>query len=391
MKLLIIGGTGLLSGAVVKEALRKGIEVTIVNRGRKSKVVPEGVNVIIADYRNKEVMQIAMQGQHFDAVIDFICYRKEHIEYSLSLLAEFCNQYIFVSSACVYNYAIPGVKTEDDEKVFKEWNYSVNKWNCETYLMEVAKKMHVNYTIIRPCITYGDTRIPYGIAPPYGYHWTLIGRILAGKPLIRWNEGNTKWNMMRVEDFVVGVVGLIGNEKAYNQAYNISGDYAYSWNDVIDCLEGMIQKKAAFYDVTSDEYATISPESRGRILGRSYDLICSNEKIKQLVPDFKTKYNLQKGLEKTINSYKDNKYFKGIDYMFDGDFDRIIRKSCKIHGIAPNQYNLGFVDYLGNATFKDKLIYHGSSYRFIKSKNVRLTLWFGFVFYLYNLIIKPFK
>ena len=120
MKLLIIGGTGLLSGAVVKEAIRQGIDVTIVNRGRKSKVVPEGVNVIISDYRNKEVMQSALQGKHFDAVIDFICFNKNQIEYSVDLLSPYCTQYIFISSACVYNYELPGVKSEDDEKVLKQ-------------------------------------------------------------------------------------------------------------------------------------------------------------------------------------------------------------------------------------------------------------------------------
>jgi len=53
-----------------------------------------------------------------------------------------------------------------------------------------------------------DTHIPYGISPQYGYHWTLIARILSGKPIIRWNGGINRCNMMRVEDFAVGVIGL---------------------------------------------------------------------------------------------------------------------------------------------------------------------------------------
>lgn len=361
MKLLIIGGTGLLSGAVTKEALRQGIEVTIVNRGRKSKVVPEGVNVIISDYRNKAVMQLALQGRHFDAVIDFICYNKQHIEYSLDLLSPYCSQYIFISSACVYNYEKPGVKSEDDEKVFKQWEYSVNKWECETYLAEKAKKKDVNYTVIRPCITYDDTRIPYGIAPAYGYHWTLVSRILAGKPIIRWNGGTARWNMMRVEDFVVGVVGLIGNERAYNQAYNVCGDSAYSWNNVIECVEKVVKKKAVFYDITSEEYIEHAPEMKGRILGRTHDLICNNQKIKDLVPGFTTSYDLLAGIEKTIRSYRDNDFQKGIDYIFDASMDKVIRMSCKKHGKSLSDYNLGFVDYLCAATNIDKIRYYAIS------------------------------
>ena len=366
MKLLIIGGTGLLSGAVVKEALRQGIDVTIVNRGRKSKVVPEGVQVIIADYRNKEVMLSTLQGEFFDAVIDFICFNQSQIEYSINLLSPFCKQYVFISSACVYNYEKPGVKSEDDEKVLQKWEYSIHKWECECYLTETAKNLNLNYTIIRPCITYDDSRIPYGIAPTYGFHWTIVSRILAEKPIIRWNGGTTKWNMMRVEDFVVGVVGVIGNKKAYNQAYNVSGDYAYSWNDVIECVEKVINKKAVIYDITTEEFAELAPEMKGRIYGRASNLICSNQKIKDLVPEYKTTYNLQDGIEKTIQGYKDNNYQKGIDFAFDATMDKVIRKSCKKHGIDYSNYNLGFVDYLGTATKKDKIRY------FVFSQNIKL-------------------
>jgi len=369
MKLLIIGGTGLLSGAVRDEALKKGIEVTIVNRGRKSNAVPTGVKVITADYRDKNVMLSALHGKHFDAVIDFICFNREQIEYSVDLLSPFCSQYIFISSACVYDYSKPGIKSEDDTKVLKKWEYSVNKWDCESYLTNVANSKNIKYTIIRPCITYDNSRIPYGMTPPYGYHWTLIARIMAGKPIIRWNGGTTQWNMMRVEDFAVGLVGTIGNMKAYNQAYNISGDEICSWNDVIACVEKVINKKAIFYDLGSEEYNSIMPDKSGRIFGRSFDLICDNSKIKSLVPEFKMTYNLQSGIEKTIKSYVSENYQRGIDYNFDGQWDYIIRKSCEMRGETSSQYRLEFVDYLSKASFKDKLHYYAKAYRVRKLNN----------------------
>ena len=358
MNLLIIGGTGLLSGAVVEEALRQKIEVTIVNRGLKSKNVPDNVHVIIADYRNKDVLLSALTGKHFDAAIDFSCFNEEQIKYSLDVLSPFCSQYVFISSACVYDYSKPGIKSEDDAKVFKDWDYSINKWNCECYLTKIAKNKNLNFTIIRPCITFDDSRIPYGIAPTYGFHWTLVGRILAGKPIIRWNGGTTKWNMMRVEDFATGIVGIIGNEKAYNQAFNISGDYAYSWNDVMECVGNVIGKKVVYYDISSEEYASIVPDMRGRIFGRSFDLICNNQKIKNIVPNFATTYDLMSGIEKTINGYTNNHYQRGIDFSFDALMDATIKKSCKIHGIKSRDYKLGFVDYLGSATIKDRLKYN---------------------------------
>lgn len=387
MKLLIVGGTGLLSGAVLKEALRHNIEVTIVNRGKKSKLVPDGAKVIIADYRDKDVMIAALDGTNFDAVIDFICYNKEQIQYSIELFAPYCAQYVFISSACVYDYSKIGIKTEDDDKVFKEWDYSVNKWDCESHLTKMAKERGVNYTIIRPCITFDDSRIPYGMMPPYGYHWTFVERILNEKPIVRWNGGTTRWSMMRVEDFAVGLVGIIGNKNAYNQAFNICGDDAYSWNDVIGCVEDILQKKAILYDITSEEYSIILPDKKGRILGRSSDLVCSNKKIKEFVPEFHITYSLRQGLEKTIKAYREGNYQKGIDYAYDASEDRIVRESCKIHDINTRDYNLRFIDYIGNATLKEKLRYYVYSQKMIMLGNGRMIPVIGFGTFPYKKII----
>ncbi len=176
---------------------------------------------------------------------------------------------------------------------------------------------------------------------------------------------------MRVEDFSVGVVGLIGNDKAYEQAYNVSGDEAYSWNDVIERVENVIKKKAVFFDISSDEYSELAPEMKGRIYGRSYNLLCSNQKIKEIVPGFKTTYSLQAGIEKTINGYINNNYERGIDFTFDASMDRVIRTSCKRHRIKVSNYNLGFVDYLGTATMKDRIRYFLISRNLIKRSQAR--------------------
>ncbi len=152
-------------------------------------------------------------------------------------------------------------------KILPIWSYSVNKWASEKHLEILAKKSDTNYTIIRPCVTYGDTRIPYGISPKYGYHCTLVSRILNEKPIIRWNGGVNRCNMTRVEDFAVGVVGLIGNRGAYNEAFNICGDETPSFNEVLNVLSELSGKKVKIVDVTSEFYAQELPNHAGEILG----------------------------------------------------------------------------------------------------------------------------
>ncbi len=373
MKLLIIGGTGVLSGAVVEEAAKCGNEVTVINRGNRKRNYPQGVNFIMADYHNRDLMSAKLESLHFDAVIDFLCYTKEQIVYSVDLLSPFANQYIFISSACVYNTSIPGIKDENSEKVLSEWSYSVNIWECEKYLKKVASDRDLCYTIIRPCITYDNTRIPYGIMPPYGYHWTFVARLLARKPIIRWDGGSARWSMMRVEDFAVGVVGLIGNPQAKNEAFNICGDDACSWNEVVEIVANDLDLKPVYFDITSDDYKRHYSQKSGEIAGRSFDAIIDNKKIKKIVPVFKQTMSLKEGIAKTIAAYRNQNYQKGIDWKFDANCDRIIKEYCKENKFDTTEMNLHFVDYLSNAKFADKIEYELELYKnlfFVKMINL---------------------
>ena len=293
-------------------------------------------------------------------MIDFLCYTKAQTEKSVKLYSRYTKQYFYISSCAVYDTAtIKGqIADEESKKVLPIWKYSVDKWASEQKLRALLDGTDVKYTIIRPCVTYGDTRIPYGIMPPYGYHWALCARILAGKPIITWNGGMNRCNMTRVEDFSVGVVGLIGNPQAYNEAFNVCGDETPTFKEVLEVVSEYLHKEVITVDITPEFYAKEYPSKKGEILGgRSIDTINSNKKIKSVVPQFQQTISLKEGIVRTIEAYKNGNYQKGIDWDFDANTDRIISKWCRKYGIDEKQYNLGFVDYLGKATFPDKRDY----------------------------------
>ncbi len=359
---LLIGGTGVLSSAVVAEALHKGMDITIITRG--SKKAPQGVNNIFCDKDDYEKLSSLLGCKKFDAVIDFLCYHEEELVKSFHFYSGYTNQYFFISSCAVYDTRVGGELSEDSPKVLPMWSYSVEKWASEQKLAQLAAETDCKYTIIRPCVTYGDTRIPYGIYPPYGYHWTLCARILAGKPIITWNKGENRCNMMRVEDFAVGLVGLIGNEKAYNEAFNICGDETPSFKEVLSIVEEYLGKKAVTVDLPVEFYAKQMPHRAGELLGgRAIDAINSNAKIKSVVPEFKQTISIKEGISKTIDAYKKQNYQYGIDWKFDGDTDRIIREWCKMNRTSCCKYNLKFVNYLRKATWQDRYDYYDIVYR----------------------------
>jgi nucleoside-diphosphate-sugar epimerase/polysaccharide pyruvyl transferase WcaK-like protein len=332
LNILIIGGSGILSSAVVDCCLSKGYNVTMMNRGNDDFFTNPKAKIIICDARNEGKVKKQIDGLHFDVIIDFIVYNQEQLEKSLSLFGNIADQYIFISSAQVYNTSISKVHTEEDETPQSLWSYSINKDESEKYLKQYCNKHNITYTIVRPGVNYDNRRIPYGMCPPYGMHWTIVARILAGKPIITWNNAQNKLNITRAEDFAEGLTGLLGNETAYNESVNIVGDYVYSWQQVLDTLGEILKIPVLSVDLPLDAYADElgTDYARGGLLGgRACDLVCSNEKLKSFVPNFHSTLDLKKGLQMTIDWYKENNYYKGFDYKWDAEQDRIIRKLYK--------------------------------------------------------------
>ena len=119
-----------------------------------------------------------------------------------------------------------------------------------------------------------------------------------------------------------------------------------------------LHKEVITVDVSSEFYAREMPSRAGEILGgRAIDTINSNAKLKAAVPAFKQTYSLKEGIVKTLDAYKAQGYQKGIDWSFDGETDRVIKRWCEKKGIKVKTYNTHFVDYFHNASIKEKVKY----------------------------------
>lgn len=326
MKVLIVGGTGVISTAVVAEAIKQGYEVTCINRGHDhGNHVRNDIETLHFDVRDKKIADKLLKDRYFDIVVDFICAKGTDAQYSLNLFHDKCKQYVFISTDSVYTLRVDGHYDETCSQSNKEWDYSYMKSDAEQVVRTICEQKGIKYTIVRPSITYGNTRIPYGFVPPVGFHYTLIERIKSGKPIVQWNQGKNIQTLMRVEDFAVGMVGLWGNPKAFNQDFNICGDY-YSWDDILAVIEKVIGIQAIRVDIPLERIIDKLPDRRGEFLiDRATDHYVSNSKLKSVVPNFSVRTSLEEGITMTINYYKSNNYVFGIDYKYDGLCDMLIQ------------------------------------------------------------------
>lgn len=362
MKVLLIGGTGVLSTDIRELSIKKNYEVYILNRGRnKNDNLSKKVNFIKGDIRQVEKLKDYFKDKYFDVVVDFLSYCERDIKDTLDIFNNKCNQYIFISSATAYRKTEKGERiTEDYELSNPNWKYAEGKKECEDYLKINYEKNKQKYTIVRPYVTYSDTRIPFAIIP-HEKQWTLANRILNNKPIVLWDNGTATCTLTSTKDFAVGIVGLFGNEKAYNEAFHITTDYTLTWYEALQYIGKALGKEVIVANIPSKYIISVMPDLKGVLLGdKGLDREFDNTKIKSAVPEFNAQIKFEDGIKSTIEFYKNNKFMQDIDYGWDARIDNLIHKYNKQKPSFINNFNPKSItnSFNKNQTTKEKIIYY---------------------------------
>ena len=79
MKVLFLGGTGIISTACTALAAERDIDLTIAMRGHRSAFLPAGVRSLTLDIADEELAARALKRSSFDAVVKFVAYTEEDI------------------------------------------------------------------------------------------------------------------------------------------------------------------------------------------------------------------------------------------------------------------------------------------------------------------------
>ena len=326
MKVLIIGGTGTISSAVVREAITKGHEVTILNRGRSEKPLPEEVEVLHGDINHHESIEALFLGRTYDVICQFIAFTPDHIERDMKLFGHMNAQYIFISSASAYQKPLRYYKiTESTPLDNRYWDYSQNKQHAEEKLAHEAAKHNLKYTIVRPSHTYGIDRIPVGI---YGTNGTysVIRRIKEGRPVVLHGDGESLWTFTFNEDFAKGFVGLFGHPQALGEAVHITSDESLTWNTAYHIIGQAVGREPKIIHVASDQLIQLRPDLRGPLLGdKAVSVVFDNSKIKRLVPSFVCDTRFDQGVRKALDHIRENLSLQHEDPEFDAWCDQVAK------------------------------------------------------------------
>ena len=301
MKILFIGGTGNISSACVALALRRGYEVTLLNRGIRpaSAPFPAPVKTIQGDRNDVALLREVAEGGGFDVVANFVGYKPEQIEGDIRAFAGQVAQYVFISSASAYQKPLNHyVITESTPLANPFWQYSRDKIACEEVLIAAYRSETLPITIVRPSYTYGETWIPSAIG---GQGYTVVDRMRTGRPIISHGDGQSLWVMTHNTDFALGFVGLFGKSAAIGEAFHITSDEALTWDQLYIQMGRAAGCQPELVHISSEFIAGLYPEMRGGLYGdKACSVVFDNSKVKRVVPEFHARVGWAEGVARSI-------------------------------------------------------------------------------------------
>src|SRR5271168_2280569 len=324
MKILFVGGTGIISTASTALAAKRGFDITLLSRGQHPSQLPFGVKTLIADVNDSSLPQ-KLEHESFDAVVDFIAFTPADIERDLKLFRGRTRQFVFISSASAYQKPQTHyLMTESTPLANPHWDYSRNKIACEERLMQAYREEGFPVTIIRPSLTYGDTQIPL-VLNSWQQSYTAVDRMIHGKKMIVPGDGTSLWVVTHNSDFAKGLVGLLGHEQAIGHAFHITTDEVLTWDQIFRIVGSAVGVEPQLVHIPSDFVIACVPEKEGTLIGdKSVSVIFDNSKIKRFVPDYCATTTFAEGIRQTLAWFNADPTRKQIDSQVNAALDKLI-------------------------------------------------------------------
>ena len=316
MRVLFIGGTGIISTACTRLAVERGIDLYLLNRSAAE--VP-GATVLRGDVRDPASVDKALGDLEFDAVVDWVAFTPQHVAADIELFRSRTGQYVFISSASAYQTPparVPVVESTPLRNPF--WQYSRDKIACEDLLVEAYRRDGFPMTIVRPSHTYGPTLVPFDGG------WTVLGRMRQGKEIIVHGDGTSLWTLTHHADFAKGFVPLLGHGRTLGEAFHITSDEALTWNQIADALGAALGVTPRIVHVPSDAIAAADPEWGAGLLGdKAHSMIFDNSKLRAVVPDFVATIPFERGAREIVAWHDADPARQVVDERLDAVMDRL--------------------------------------------------------------------
>jgi nucleoside-diphosphate-sugar epimerase len=321
MRILFIGGTGIISSACARVAVESGADLVVLNRGSTTtRPLPAGATVLHADIRDPASVRAALGDRSFDAVVDWIAFTPDHVQTGIDLFRDRTAQYVFISSASAYQTPparIPVVESTPLRNPY--WRYSRDKIACEDLLVAAYRDTGFPATIVRPSHTYDRTLVPLDGG------WTAMARMRQGREVVVHGDGTSLWTLTHHLDFAAGFVPLLGHSRAVGDVFHITSDDVLTWDRIVETLAAAAGVEPRIVHVPSDAIAAADPQWGAGLLGdKAHSMVFDNSKLRSVVPGYVARIPFERGAREIVAWYDEDPARQRVDTRLDAVMDKLV-------------------------------------------------------------------
>ncbi|NUP99383.1 MAG: NAD-dependent epimerase/dehydratase family protein [Armatimonadetes bacterium] len=271
---LLIGGSGFLSGTLAHLAVEHGLTVYALTRGLRP--LPAGVRGIIADRTDPdgivEAVDIAQRaaraGSGWDLVVDCIGYEPQDARQDLEVFRDRAAQFVFVSTDFVYDPAHRAFPQPEESEHYLTTGYGGKKRACELEFIN-GDAGAMRWTIVRPCHIYGPGSL-LGCLPTHGRDPELLNRLRAGDALKLVGAGTYLQQPIYAPDLAALILSLMGNEQVDRKVFCTAGPEVVESREYYRLIAETLGARLRIEEVPLEAYRAAHPEHASFLCHRIY-------------------------------------------------------------------------------------------------------------------------
>ena len=280
-KFLLTGGTTFVSKYTAEYFVKKGYDVTVLNRGSRPQV--SGTTHINCD---RTQLGDLLRGKHFDAILDITAYTEEHVRTLVDSGVCF-EDYIFISSSAVYpeTNAQPFTEEQDCGRNSIWGDYGTNKLQAEEYLRENVP----NAYMLRPPYFYGKYENLYR----EGFVFDCAMR---DRPFYLPGDGSMKLQFFHVRD-LCRFVEILLEKHPERKVFNVGNPETVTVKEWAELCYRIAGKTPRFVSVDRSVF------QRNYFCFHDYEYVLDVSRQSALMPDTMP---LEQGLREEFEWFRDN-------------------------------------------------------------------------------------
>jgi nucleoside-diphosphate-sugar epimerase len=230
VRILILGGTGLISQEIVKQLVSRGDTVFIYNRGHTAADLPHQVTRFTGERSDISKLRDNLRSLALDCVIDMCGYTEGEAAALIRATEFIVPQVIFCSTTDVIIKGLGPYPLDESAPrgASPTFPYAVAKVASELLLEKAAESGAFALTTLRPAQTYGGRE--HGPQHPLRHRNYQLWRISSGAPIIMHGDGSSLWAACYAPDVARAFIGAVGNKRAFNRTYITASPEIVTWS-----------------------------------------------------------------------------------------------------------------------------------------------------------------